>query len=124
MMHRPLLILQMKAEKSILGFGHDEVGGELMKRWKLPKIHEESVRYHHTPAKSPSFKKEAATINIANSIAQNLLLGSSGELLDSKIKKESLEILDIKPGETFLKIREEVQEQYQNTVQTFLQTSS
>lgn len=108
------------AEQEFLGFGHDEVGGELLKRWKLPKIHEESVRYHHQPQNASLFEKEASVINVANHIVNSLALGCGEELLTEEIKKESLEILGNKEEQTFLDIKEELLEQCQNTIQAFL----
>lgn len=113
----------LKSEKSILGFGHDEAGGELLRRWNLPKVHEKSVRFHHNPAGASKFSKEASIVNIANSMANSLALGCSGELSVSEIEKESMEILGIKDEEIFSTIREEVQEQYQSTIQVFLENA-
>lgn len=113
----------LEAEKIILGFGHDEVGGELLRRWKLPKVHEESVRFHHDPSKALLFPKEAAIIKIANSIVKLLTLGCSGDLLAPEIEKEPKAILGIKDEEVFTKIKQEVQEQYQSTNQIFLENA-
>ncbi len=108
------------AEKKILGFGHDDVGGELLRRWRLPKIHEESVKFHHNPAQAPSFGKEAAIVCIANSLVDSLVLGSSGDMQESKIEREPMEILGISGEEIFSKISKEIQEQYENTIDAIL----
>ncbi len=108
-------------EREILGFGHDEVGGELLRRWNIPKVHEETVKFHHNPAGASLFQKEASIVNIANSMVKSLALGCSGELMLSEIEKKPMEILGIKDEVAFSKIIKEVQEQYQNTIQIFMQ---
>jgi putative nucleotidyltransferase with HDIG domain len=110
----------LDAELKILGFGHDEAGAELLRRWKIPKIHEESVRFHHSPAKAPFFAKEASIICIANSLVNSLVLGSSGDLLDSEIEREPLEVLGINEKEAFSLFSKEIQEQYQGAIDIFL----
>lgn len=107
------------AENKILGFGHDEVGGELLRRWKLPEIHIETVRFHHNPAKAPLFAKEASIVNIANSLANMLVLGSSGDMQESEIDRESLEILG-ENEETFLGFTKEINEQYHAAIDLIL----
>ena len=107
------------AENKILGFGHDEVGGELLRRWKLPEIHIEAVRFHHNPAKAPLFAKEASIVNIANSLANMLVLGSSGDMQESEIDRESLEILG-ENEETFLEFTKEINEQYHAAIDLIL----
>jgi HD-like signal output (HDOD) protein len=107
------------AENKILGFGHDEVGGELLRRWELPEIHIETVRFHHSPAKTPLFAKEASIVCIANSLADMLVLGSSGEMQESKIEREPLEILGVSE-ETILDFTKEIKEQYEGTIDMIL----
>ena len=107
------------SENEILGFGHDEVGGELLRRWTLPEIHFETVRFHHNPAKAPLFAKEASIVNIANSLANMLVLGSSGEMQESEIERESLEILG-ENEETFLAFTKEINEQYHAAIDLIL----
>lgn len=113
----------LEAEKEILGFGHDKVGEELLKRWKLPKIHQETVGYHHCPLEAPLFNKEAAVVDDANAVAQSLALGSSGEQFVSKFNDETLELLGIENESFFLSIFDNVQEEYQVTLEAFLQTT-
>lgn len=39
-----------EAEKQVLGYSHDEVGGELADRWQLPPAIVNCIRYHHAPS--------------------------------------------------------------------------
>ena len=107
------------AEQKVLGFGHDEVGEELLRRWKLPEIHLELVRYHHSPDKAPFHSKEASIVCIANSLAYMLVLGSSGDMLESEIDRNSMEILGV-TEDTFLKFTTEIQEQYKSVIDLIL----
>ncbi len=95
------------------------MGGELLRRWELPKIHEETVRFHHSPAQAPDFSKEASIVCIANSLVDSLVLGSSGDLVESEIEREPLEILGVNQ-ESFLQFTKEIQDQYQNTIDVIL----
>jgi len=57
------------AEQEVLGFDHAQVGGLLLRHWRLPALIEECVAHHHTPEKAVHFPMEAAIVHIANSIA-------------------------------------------------------
>lgn len=56
-------------ERRIMGFDHAQVGGELVRKWKLPESICECVRYHHEPLKAEKYPVETAMIHIANAIA-------------------------------------------------------
>ena len=60
----------LKAERTEFGFGHTEVGAELLKEWKLPEILVEAACYHHSPHTAKKFKQACQIIFIANEIAQ------------------------------------------------------
>ncbi len=116
-------ICLLESENKLLGFGHDKVGEELLRRWKLPKIHQETVGYHHTPLEAPLFNKEAAVVDVANSIAKSMTLGSSGELILSDYNDQTLELLEIESKEFFLLVTGEILDEYQATLKAFLQTT-
>jgi hypothetical protein len=69
------------------------------------------------------FEKEATIVNVANNIVKSLSLDCGGELLVETISDEILEKLGVKGDGFFITIGEEVQLQYQNTIETFLQTA-
>jgi len=56
----------------------------------------------------------------ANSLVNSLVLGSSGDLLDSEIEREPLEVLGINEKEAFSLFSKEIQEQYQGAIDIFL----
>lgn len=67
-----------QAERSVMGFDHAAVGGELLRAWKLPTHLEEAVAFHHTPSMARQFPLDAAITHIANIIASAVQFGSSG----------------------------------------------
>jgi HD-like signal output (HDOD) protein len=73
----PLLL-----EEQIVGVPHTDVGQWLAERWKLPRLHQIAIKYHHEiPSESDLTSKERAYCGIicaANSLVQWLDLGSSG----------------------------------------------
>jgi HD-like signal output (HDOD) protein len=85
----------INAEKSVLGFDHAEVGGALMKKWKLPKVIQETTEYHHRPLKAPSYKEETAIVHLADYIVQSNQLGSSGEIKSFDMDLRVLKFLDL-----------------------------
>lgn len=58
-----------EAERHVFGFDHMQVGGALIKNWKLAPVLQECVEFHHEPQKAKEFKAEVALINIANAVA-------------------------------------------------------
>ncbi len=44
-----LKISFLEAEKQVLGFAHDEVGGKIAEKWQLPEPIVLGIRYHHQP---------------------------------------------------------------------------
>ncbi|NIQ04053.1 MAG: HDOD domain-containing protein, partial [Nitrospinaceae bacterium] len=44
-----------EAERDVLGVDHAEVGGALLKKWKLPPRLVEAVRFHHRPSEAPQY---------------------------------------------------------------------
>ncbi len=49
-----------KAESSVLGYNHAEVGGALLKQWNLPPLICQAVQYQLNPEKAPEAMRDAA----------------------------------------------------------------
>ncbi len=58
-----------RAEKSVLGFTHGDVGAALFKAWGLPDSLQAAARFHHEPSAANDFAFEAAIVHLANSAA-------------------------------------------------------
>jgi putative nucleotidyltransferase with HDIG domain len=61
----PLHVIEQEA----LGFDHGEVGGELMRAWRLPENLAEAVRHHHSPTRAENHPLETAIVHLADVIA-------------------------------------------------------
>lgn len=71
--------LLYEAEMELIGFDHGTIGGALMEQWNMPDSLAECVALHHRPQEAARFPVEAATIHLADLIANALRLGRSGE---------------------------------------------
>lgn len=67
-----------QAESEVLGFNHADVGGELLRTWKLPQSLIDGVALHHTPEKALDHPREAAVTHLANIIVTAIELGHHG----------------------------------------------
>jgi putative nucleotidyltransferase with HDIG domain len=90
--------LLFKAERESLGFNHTDVGGLLLKEWKLPQNLTEAVAYHHNPEKAPQYLVEAASIHIADILAHAMQLGSSGEKYIPRLSEKAWSELSLQTG--------------------------
>ena len=57
-----------EVERELFGFDHAEVGGELLKAWKMPASLIEAVRFHHDPKAAEVSTMEVCLISIANDL--------------------------------------------------------
>lgn len=71
--------LLYEAERELAGFDHGTIGGALMEQWNMSASLVECVTLHHRPEEARDFAVEAATIHLADLIANALRLGRSGE---------------------------------------------
>jgi HD-like signal output (HDOD) protein len=68
-----------ETERERIGTDHARLGGALMERWSMPEALREAVGLHHEPNKAERFPVEAATVHMADILANALEMGSSGE---------------------------------------------
>ncbi len=68
-------------EQQELGFDHADVGGALLREWKMPPTLCDAVYFHHHPADATESLMDAAMIHLANSIT-----GMAEEGLDVDIE--------------------------------------
>jgi putative nucleotidyltransferase with HDIG domain len=59
-------------ERSAFGFDHAELGGELMRRWKLPPDVVAAVRHHHQFEAAPPYEQLAASVQAGDILAHHL----------------------------------------------------
>ena len=56
-------------ERSLIGYDHAQVGGELLRLWKIPDTLCNAVAWHHRPLEAPDASIEVPIIAIADSLA-------------------------------------------------------
>lgn len=83
-------------EKETLGFGHEDLGAELLTMWSCPADLVQRVRAHHIPLKETS-SAEDAVLPAANFLSQALGYGSSGEIYIPLLAPLAWEKLNISP---------------------------
>lgn len=62
-----------EAEHDVLGFSHEEIGGMVAEKWRLPETIVRCIRYHHTPGELDPPDAMVDTVYLANTLC--LLLG-------------------------------------------------
>jgi HD-like signal output (HDOD) protein len=68
-----------ESEMELLGLDHGTIGGVLMEKWNMPDALVDCIAFHHRPGEASDFTVDAATIHLADLIANALHLGRSGE---------------------------------------------
>ncbi len=68
-------------EQDVLGFDHSDVGGALLREWKMPPTLCDAVQFHHRPADAKESLMDAAIVHLANSVT-----GMAEEGLDVDIE--------------------------------------
>ncbi len=58
-------------ERSVIGFDHAAVGGELLRQWRLPDPVWEAVRCHHAPGEARHGLLHAGLVHIAATVADS-----------------------------------------------------
>jgi len=61
-----------KAENDVFGFNHADVGGELIRQWKLPVNLETAIEHHLFPSDSLDDSGDTAIVHLANLITTTL----------------------------------------------------
>ena len=84
-------------ERQRLGFDHADVGGALLRRWKLPIRVAEPVEFHHRCNQAGQFPRESAILHCADLIAHAMEFGSSGDRLVPTLTPGAWERLAISP---------------------------
>jgi HD-like signal output (HDOD) protein len=84
-------------ERELLGFDHADLGGALLKKWKIPASIGEPVAFHHTPGSAEQFRLETALVHLADIICQALSLGQGAEWGVPPLDESSWERLGLSP---------------------------
>ena len=87
--------LMHRVERERFGFDHAEVGGALLRRWKIPPRVAEPVERHHNCKKAEQYPREASILHFADIVAHALQIGNSGELLVPELDSSVWERLNV-----------------------------
>jgi HD-like signal output (HDOD) protein len=63
------------AEQELLGFDHQELGGALLRSWRLPESLCQAAAYHHCPERAECHELEVAIVHLAGLLQGCLALG-------------------------------------------------
>ncbi len=66
-------------EQDIFGYSHSDVGGELMKLWKLPEALREATTFHHNPAGASDAVFETCVLHLSDALANQTGMGTFAE---------------------------------------------
>lgn len=66
-------------EQEALGFDHADLGGGLLKKWKIPVSISEPVVCHHSPVSAEQFHLETALVHLADVISAAMEFGHGAE---------------------------------------------
>lgn len=83
------------AEKEELGYDHAQIGGILLKEWRLPASIYVPVMNHHEPLKAQTYKEESFILHIAELIAYEVGFGKSSEPALPFLQKEAIKFLNL-----------------------------
>ncbi len=87
----------LELEREWLGFDHAEVGGALLKKWKIPISIGEPVACHHTPESAEQFRLETALVHLADIICQSMEFGQGAECGVPPLDESAWERLGLSP---------------------------
>ena len=86
-----------RSETETLGFNHAEIGGLLLKKWKVPVSLENIVLYHHRPQQSKD-PQEPAIVHVADIITNAIEMGSSGEKFVPPLDPDAWACMGVSPN--------------------------
>lgn len=85
-------------ERERLGFDHADLGGGLLKKWKIPVSISEPAACHHTPGAAEQFRIEAALVHLADVICEAMEFGRGAEYGVPPFDESAWERLNMSPA--------------------------
>ncbi|PIQ98826.1 MAG: HD family phosphohydrolase [Nitrospinae bacterium CG11_big_fil_rev_8_21_14_0_20_45_15] len=108
-----------KEETKRFGYDHADVGGALLESWGLSYSLIRVALCHHFPQGADVDSPLADVVHIADHVAYDMGLGTSGELFVPELSEGILEKLEI-PADYIQDFRKDVEEEYLAATQVFL----
>ena len=72
-------LLLHDAEKTVLGFDHQQIAKSLLGHWKYPDAMVEAIAHHHYPQRCGFAMIETAVVHVADHLVSAMQLGHCGE---------------------------------------------
>lgn len=108
-----------EVEMAQFGFSHADVGGELLRGWKLPPALVDIIRCHHTPSQAED-PCEASLLCVADCMATAFQFGSSGNLFLPHVDNDTWECLGM-PLSVLDTVRNQAERQLNETIRAFFE---
>lgn len=89
----------LEAERSLIGYDHAALGGELAKRWKFPQAIRDAIRLHHSPPDASGRSNLSDVVYIANLFAHALDQGKIREQKFAMLAAEAYDRLTLDQAE-------------------------
>jgi putative nucleotidyltransferase with HDIG domain len=115
--------LLFRVESNLIGFDHADVGGALLRQWKLPVHTVNAVEFHHRPSKDSGLHIDTAVVHVADMITNAMRIGSSGERYVPALDNDAWERLGL-PESILSSTLAELERQYQDAVKIILPDST
>jgi HD-like signal output (HDOD) protein len=102
----------IEQEQARFGVNHAEAGGRLLAKWQFPEPMVAGVAYYRHPSGAPQWQRQAATVNVADSLARILGEPAKGENGTPPASAEALSILKLAP-EDLLRYKDRTLENFE-----------
>ena len=106
------------SENDVLGFDHARLGGELARMWKLPRLLEQTMQYHHNAHSAEEYRAEAALISLADKISKVVELGNGGLINGQMPIHSDLWKLAGLSSNVLEKVLKEAEQKFEETIKT------
>ena len=89
-----------EAEKSIMGYSHEEISEKILEKWNFPPVLRAIARYYSEPENAPQqFKQEVSIVHIANTVSIMAGIGIGSDGLFHQLSSDAIEAAGIKNEE-------------------------
>ena len=110
-------MLLREAERTVLGFDHSQIGGELARKWQFPSNLVSAIGDHHHPMSGSFFQLESSIVHVADYLVHVMQVGNSGEKYVPPLDERAWERvgLSVHVIETVMRVVDEQVEELQRS---------
>lgn len=103
-----------EAERSIMGYSHQEISEKILEKWKFPAVLKAIVRYYSEPENAPEqFRAEVSAVHIASTLCMMAGIGIGSDGLYHQLSQAAMQTLKVTNAdleELFTKVPETVKQ--------------